>query len=83
MTAAFGRLRWPALALVLAVGVSLTDWPLGWSFWVDHPLDAAIVAGLYWYLRYQDEAEIRDPSGRHDEAERDRAIERDAASRRC
>jgi len=30
--------------------VSATDWPLHWSFWVDHPLDAATVAGLLLVL---------------------------------
>lgn len=29
-----------------AVAISLTDWPLGWHFWLDHPLDAALVAGF-------------------------------------
>jgi cell division protein FtsW (lipid II flippase) len=40
------RLRWPLLAVLGSAALVLTDWPLGWSFWVDHPLVAAVVAGL-------------------------------------
>ena len=43
--------RWlPVVAVALAVAISLTDWPLGWSFWLDHPLTAAFVAGLVLLL---------------------------------
>ena len=40
----------PALAIVLASVLVLSDWPLEWSFWVDHPLVAAFVAGLVLLL---------------------------------
>jgi hypothetical protein len=46
MAAAFRRFGWPILAVGCAVAVGLTDWPLGWQFWLDHPLDAALVAGV-------------------------------------
>jgi hypothetical protein len=46
MSTAFGRFGWPILAVAGAVAVGLTDWPLGWHFWLDHPLDAALVGGL-------------------------------------
>ncbi len=46
MPTALIRFGWPIVAVAVAVGVSLTDWPLGWHFWLDHPLDAALVAGL-------------------------------------
>jgi hypothetical protein len=36
----------PALAVVLVLAVTATDWPLGWSFWVDHPLVAAVAGGI-------------------------------------
>jgi hypothetical protein len=28
----------------------LTDWPLGWTFWIDHPFVAALAAGLVLLL---------------------------------
>ena len=40
----------PALAIVLASVLVLSDWPLDWSFWLDHPLVAALVAGLVLLL---------------------------------
>jgi hypothetical protein len=43
---ALKRVRWPLMAVAVVVGVSLSDWPFGWAFWVDHPLVAAVVAGL-------------------------------------
>ncbi len=36
----------PVAAVVLVVAVTATDWPIGWSFWVDHPLVAAVVGGI-------------------------------------
>jgi hypothetical protein len=43
--------RWlPVGAVAVAVAVALTDWPFGWSFWVDHPLTAAFAAGLVLLL---------------------------------
>jgi hypothetical protein len=45
VTARLTRTWWPAVAVVSAVAAFLTDWPLGWRFWVDHPLAAALVAG--------------------------------------
>lgn len=43
--------RWlPVVALAVAVGVAVTDWPLEWSFWLDHPLVAALAAGLVLLL---------------------------------
>ncbi len=43
--------RWlPVAAVAVVVAVALTDWPLGWSFWLDHPLTAAFVAGLVLLL---------------------------------
>lgn len=46
MSTALRRFVWPIVAVAGAVAISLTDWPLGWHFWIDHPLDAALVAGL-------------------------------------
>jgi hypothetical protein len=40
----------PAFAVLLAVAVVATDWPLGWSFWFVHPLAAASTAGLVLLL---------------------------------
>ena len=40
----------PALAIVLASVLVLSDWPLDWSFWLDHPLLTAFVAGLVLLL---------------------------------
>ena len=34
------------LAVLGSTALVLTDWPVGWSVWVDHPLLAAVVAGL-------------------------------------
>lgn len=36
----------PGVADVLLVVVVATDWPLGCSGWLNHPLLAAVVAGL-------------------------------------
>ena len=36
----------PAAALVVAFGLALSDWPLAWHFWVDHPYIAAFAAGM-------------------------------------
>jgi hypothetical protein len=46
MAEALRRFGWPLVAVTVAGAISLTDWPLGWHFWLDHPLDAALVAGL-------------------------------------
>jgi hypothetical protein len=40
------RVAVPAIAVVAAAAIGLTDWPVGWAFWVEHPLDAALVGGL-------------------------------------
>ena len=51
-TAATETRQWAArrylpFAAVLAVVVlSATDWPLGWGFWVEHPLGSALAAGV-------------------------------------
>lgn len=41
----FMRRALPVVAVVLVVAVAATDWPLGWSYWAEHPLVAAIVGG--------------------------------------
>jgi hypothetical protein len=46
VAAVLGRLRWPVVAVAVTIAIFLTDWPLDWRFWVDHPLVAAVVAGL-------------------------------------
>ena len=40
------RAALPATALVVAIALGVSDWPIGWRFWVDHPYVAATVAGL-------------------------------------
>ncbi len=40
----------PAIAVVLSVVLVVSDWPLGWSLWLDHPFIAALVAGLVLLL---------------------------------
>lgn len=40
----------PWIAVALAVALVATDWPLGWSFWIDHPFIAALAAGLVLLL---------------------------------
>jgi hypothetical protein len=35
----------PFIAVVVAVVLALSDWPLGWGLWVDHPYIAAFVGG--------------------------------------
>jgi hypothetical protein len=38
--------RWlPVAAGLLVLAAVATDWPLGWSFWVEHPLIAAVAGG--------------------------------------
>ena len=36
----------PAAALAVAIALAMSDWPIGWRLWVDHPYVAANVAGL-------------------------------------
>ena len=36
----------PLIAIAFAVGLALSDWPLGWRLWLDHPYVAALVAGV-------------------------------------
>ncbi len=36
----------PLIAITVAVALAISDWPLGWRFWVDHPYLAAFVAGM-------------------------------------
>lgn len=39
--------RWlPFAAVVLASALALSDWPVEWPFWIDHPLIAALAAGV-------------------------------------
>jgi hypothetical protein len=40
----------PGVALALTVALVATDWPLGWTLWVDHPFVAALAAGLVLLL---------------------------------
>ena len=35
----------PFIAVVVAVALPLSDWPLGWRVWVDHPYISAFAAG--------------------------------------
>ena len=35
----------PLIALAVAVALALSDWPIGWGFWVRHPYLAAFAAG--------------------------------------
>ena len=35
----------PLIAVVVAVSLALSDWPIGWRLWVDHPYLTAFVAG--------------------------------------
>jgi hypothetical protein len=71
------RYAWPIAAVATAVAVSLTDWPLGWSFWVDHPLDAALVAGAVLVFVT---ATVLDAYLRSREARRWRSVGRAAAA---
>ena len=36
----------PGIAVVVALLLAATDYPLGWAVWVEHPFFAALVAGL-------------------------------------
>lgn len=40
----------PFVAILVATLLLLSDWPLGWSAWTDHPFIAAFVAGLVLLL---------------------------------
>ena len=40
----------PCIATALAVALVATDWPLDWTFWIDHPFVAALAAGLVLLL---------------------------------
>ena len=40
----------PAIAITLSVVLVLSDWPLGWSLWFEHPFLAALAAGLVLLL---------------------------------
>jgi hypothetical protein len=40
----------PWFAIVVATLAFVSDWPLGWSAWTEHPLVAAFVAGLVLLL---------------------------------
>lgn len=39
------RAALPLIAVACAVGLALSDWPLGWRLWLDHPYLAALAAG--------------------------------------
>jgi len=36
----------PFIAVAVALALALSDWPLGWSVWRDHPYVAAFAAGI-------------------------------------
>jgi hypothetical protein len=40
----------PFVAIVVAVVLLVSDWPLGWSVWIEHPFVAAFAAGLVLLL---------------------------------
>ena len=40
------RAALPLIAIAFAVGLALSDWPLGWRLWLDHPYIAAFAGGL-------------------------------------
>ncbi len=40
------RVGLPAIAVVVALSLALSDWPLGWRAWRDHPYVAAFAAGI-------------------------------------
>ena len=40
----------PAFAIVLALVLVLSDWPLNWSFWLDYPFVTALAAGVVLLL---------------------------------
>src|SRR5262249_5252 len=40
----------PGIAVLVSLALVATDWPLEWSFWIDHPFVAALVAGLVLLL---------------------------------
>jgi hypothetical protein len=47
----FDDLRRPLVVVVIVVATTATDWPLGMNgFWVEHPLVAAVVAGVLLIL---------------------------------
>jgi hypothetical protein len=77
MAATVRRFGWPFVAVGVAFGISLTDWPLGWQFWLDHPLDAALVAGLLVVLVT---AAVLDAYLRSRESRRWRSVGRAAAA---
>ena len=45
-----GRRYLPLVAILLTVALVVSDWPLDWSFWIDHPFIAALAAGLVLLL---------------------------------
>ena len=51
-TSRLGALRrgLPVVAILIAAAFLLSDWPLGWSGWGEHPFVAAFVAGLVLLL---------------------------------
>lgn len=36
----------PVIAIAVAVALALSDWPIGWHLWLEHPYIAAFVGGL-------------------------------------
>jgi hypothetical protein len=40
----------PAIAILLALALVVSDWPFGWPFWIEHPFVAALAAGLVLLL---------------------------------
>ena len=40
----------PAVAVTAVVAIFVSDWPLNWSFWIQHPLISALVPGLVLIL---------------------------------
>ena len=61
----------PAFAVVITLGLAVSDWPLGWSFWVTHPLMSALVPGLVLLIVA---AAVVDGFVRHREARRWRDV---------
>jgi hypothetical protein len=39
------RASLPLIAIATAIGLALSDWPLGWRMWLEHPYIAALAGG--------------------------------------
>ena len=44
------RRHLPAIAVALSAVLVVSDWPLSWSLWFEHPFLAALVAGFVLLL---------------------------------